>query len=220
VGSAIPARRLIACHECDLLQREVVLSPGGAARCACCGATLYRRPKHEIDHTLAWTLAAAVLFVVANLFPVVTLDISGQRTSATLWGAVRTLHDQDMSAVAALVLGTASLAPGAGIAGMLYLLAPLRLGRIAPGFALLLRVVDHASPWGMIEVFMLGIVVSLVKLAHLASVIPGIGLWGFAALMLVSIAAAASYDAHDLWTRYDALRVRADAGHAPAGARA
>jgi paraquat-inducible protein A len=197
-----------------------VLSPGGAARCACCGATLYRRPKHEIDHTLAWTLAAAVLFVVANLFPVVTLDISGQRTSATLWGAVRTLHDQDMSAVAALVLGTAILAPGAGIAGMLYLLAPLRLGRIAPGFALLLRVVDHASPWGMIEVFMLGIVVSLVKLAHLASVIPGIGLWGFAALMLVSIAAAASYDAHDLWTRYDALRVRADAGHAPAGARA
>ena len=90
---------------------------------------------------------------------------------------------------------------------MLYLLAPLRLGRIAPGFALLLRVVDHASPWGMIEVFMLGIVVSLVKLAHLASVIPGIGLWGFAALMLVSIAAAASYDAHDLWTRYDAIPI-------------
>lgn len=216
----MPAGRSIACHECDLLQREVALAPGGAARCARCGATLYRRPKHEIDHTLAWTLAAAVLFVVANSFPVVTLDISGQRTSATLWGAVRTLHDQDMSAVAALVLGTAIVAPGAAIAGMLYVLAPLRLGRIAPGFALLLRIVDHASPWGMIEVFMLGIIVSLVKLAHLASVIPGVGLWGFAALMLVSIAAAASYDPHDLWTRYDALRGRSDAGHAPAGARA
>ena len=216
----MPAGRLIACHECDLLQREVALSPGGAARCARCGVTLYRRPKHEIDHTLAWSLAAAVLFVVANSFPVVTLDISGQRTSATLWGAVRTLHDQEMSAVAALVLGTAIVAPGAAIAGMLYLLAPLRLGRIAPGFALLLRVVDHASPWGMIEVFMLGIIVSLVKLAHLASVIPGIGLWGFGALMLISIAAAASYDPHDLWARYDALRSRPGARCARAGARA
>ena len=216
----MPAGRPIACHECDLLQREVALAPGGVARCARCGATLYRRPKHEIDHTLAWTLAAAVLLVVANSFPVVTLDISGQRTSATLWGAVRTLHDQDMSAVAALVLGTAIVAPATAIAGMLYILAPLRLGRIAPGFALLLRAVDHASPWGMIEVFMLGIIVSLVKLAHLASVIPGIGLWGFAALMLVSIAAAASYDPHDLWVRYDALRGRPDAGPAPAGARA
>jgi paraquat-inducible protein A len=72
----------------------------------------------------------------------------------------------------------------------------------------------------MIEVFMLGIIVSLVKLAHLASVIPGIGLWGFAALMLGSIAAAASYDPHDLWTRYDALRGRPDAGTYPARARA
>lgn len=216
----MPAGALIACHECDLLQREVALAPGGAARCARCGATLYRRPKHELDHTLAWTLAAAVLFVVANSFPVVTLDISGQRTTATLWDAVRTLHDQDMSAVAALVFGTAILAPGVGILGTLYLLAPLRLGRIVPGFAPLLRAVDHASPWGMIEVFMLGIIVSLVKLAHLASVIPGIGLWGFAALMLVSIAAAASYEPHDLWSRHDALRGRPDAGPVPAGARA
>jgi paraquat-inducible protein A len=215
----VPAGRPIACHECDLLQREVALAPGSAARCARCGATLYRRPKHGIDHTLAWTLAAAVLFIVANSFPVVTLDISGQRTSATLWGAVRTLHDQGMTAVAALVFGTAILAPGAGIGGMLYLLAPLGRGRIAPGFAALLRVVDHASPWGMIEVLMLGIIVSLVKLAHLASVIPGIGLWSFAALMLVSIAAAASYDPHDLWARYDALRAAPGVGHA-VGARA
>jgi paraquat-inducible protein A len=214
----VSARRPIACHECDLLQREVALLPGGVARCARCGATLYRRPKHEIDHTIAWSLAAAVLFVVANSFPVVTLDISGQQTSATLWGAVRTLHDQDMSAVAALVLGTAIVAPGAGIAGMLYVLAPLRLGRIAPGFTSLLRMIDHASPWGMIEVLMLGIIVSLVKLAHLAAVIPGIGLWSFAALMLVSIAAAASYDPHDLWARYDALRGAPGAGRAPAGA--
>ncbi len=210
---------LVACHECDLLQREVALAPGAAARCARCGATLYARPKHDLDYPLAWALAAAVLLVVANANPIVTLDISGIRTAATLWGAVRTLHDQEMSGVAALVLGTAMVAPAVAIAGMLYVLAPLRLGRVVPGFARIVRTIDHASPWGMVEVFVLGIIVSLVKLAHLATVIPGTGLWAFAALMLVSIAAAASYDPHDLWARYERARGAGDAAPATAGAR-
>jgi paraquat-inducible protein A len=56
----VPAGALIACHECDLLQREVALVPGGVARCARCGATLYSRPTHDLDYPLAWALAAAI----------------------------------------------------------------------------------------------------------------------------------------------------------------
>lgn len=196
---------LVACHDCDLLQREVELTPGGVARCRRCGAELYRRSKHDVDYTLAWLIAAAACYLVANSFPLVALDVAGQQTSATLYGAARTLHEQGWTPVAVLVLGTTILAPGLGLAAMLYLLLTLRFGRLAPGFIPLARLVQTASPWGMLEVFMLGIIVALVKLAHVASVTPGIGIWAYAGLMFAFIAAASSYDSHRIWTRIDRL---------------
>jgi paraquat-inducible protein A len=200
---------LVACHECDLLQREVALAPGSAARCRRCRAELYRRPKRDVDYTLAWLVAAAACYAIANAFPLVTLDVQGQETTATLFGAARSLHEQGWTPVAALVLGTTIIAPGLGLAAMLWLVAPLRYGRLAPGFVPLARLVQTVSPWGMLEVFMLGIIVALVKLAHLASVTPGIGLWAYAALMVAFIAAASSYDSHRIWRRVGELEARA-----------
>ena len=72
--SAMSAASLTACHECDLLQRETPLAPGGTARCPRCGAVLYRNQPDGLDRTLAYTLGAAALFVVANSFPIVGLD--------------------------------------------------------------------------------------------------------------------------------------------------
>jgi paraquat-inducible protein A len=190
--------KLVACPECDL-------PPGAAARCRRCGAPLYRRSRHDADHTLAWLVAAAVCFAVANAFPLVSLEVAGQQTSATLFDAARTLHRQGWTPVAALVIGTTIVAPGLGLAAMLYLLLPLRFGRLAPGFVPLARFVQAASPWGMLEVFMLGIVVALVKLANVASVSPGIGLWAYSALMFAFIAAAASYDGRRIWLHFDRL---------------
>lgn len=83
-------RPLLACHECDLLQRETPLAPGGSAHCARCGSVLYRNQPDGLDRTLAYTLGAAVLFAVANAFPIVGLEASGLRTSTTLFGTVRT----------------------------------------------------------------------------------------------------------------------------------
>jgi paraquat-inducible protein A len=197
---------LLACRECDLLQKEVRLAPGGSAQCARCAATLYRNPTDGFDRTLAVTLAAAVVFIVANAFPMVGLEVSGSRTSTTLLGTVATLHDQDMTAVAALVFVTTFLAPAIDISAMLYLLLPLKLGRVPRGLPAVFRVVDAVRPWGMVEVFMLGTLVSLAKLSHLASVKPGIALWSFAVLMLLLAAGAVSFDARALWSRVEATR--------------
>jgi len=115
---------LIACHECDLLNRETVIPPGGKACCRRCGALLYRRTRNSLDRTLAFTLGAAVLMVVANLFPIVELDAQGHRTSTTLFGSVRTLYDDEMRSVATLVFATTILMPAletgaVTVAGML-----------------------------------------------------------------------------------------------------
>jgi paraquat-inducible protein A len=196
---------LLACHECDLLQRETPIPSGGKACCRRCGALLYRRTRDSLDRTLAFTLGAAVLMIVANLFPIVALDAQGNHTSTTLFGSVRTLYDDEMRSVAALVFATTILLPALDIAAMLYMLMPLKLGWVPKGLPAMFRLVQMVRPWGMVEVFMLGTLVSLAKLGHLAHVLPGIALWSFGALMFLVAAAAASFDADELWSRVEAI---------------
>ena len=197
---------LIACHECDLLQRETPLPRGGVARCGRCGAELYRNHPEGLEHTLALTAGAVVLFVVANAFPILGLALEGQVIQTTLFNTVRTLWDQQMKPVAVLVFLTTIAMPALELFAIAYLLLPLRLGRVPPCFAQVFRMLQSVRPWGMVEVFMLGVLVSLVKLAHLAGVVAGIALWSFAALMLVMAAIASVFDARALWARVDALR--------------
>lgn len=196
---------LIACHECDLLQREIALPEGGTACCRRCGATLYRSIPDGFDRTLAYMLTAAVVFVVANAFPIVALEAQGTRISTTLFGSVRTLHNQDMTSVAVLVFVTTFLMPALQIGAMLYMLLPLKLGWVPRELPAMFRLVQTVKPWGMVEVFMLGTLVSLAKLAHIAHVVPGVAIWSFAALMFLLAAAASSFDVHDLWAHVDAI---------------
>jgi len=200
------ALSLHACHACDLLQREVPLALGGTARCPRCGAVLYRRKANGLDRTLAYSMGAAVLFVIANCFPIVGLEAAGHHSSTTLFGTVRQLYDGNMTSVAALVFTTTILMPALEIAALLYLLLPLKLGRVPSGLPAVFRLVQAVRPWGMVEVFMLGTLVALTKLAHLASVVPGIALFSFGALMFLIAAAAASFDTHALWERVDEVR--------------
>ena len=79
------AAALIACEECDLLQHEVPLPQGGVARCRRCGAELYRSHPDALERTLALTIAAVVLFAMANVFPIVGLKLQGQVIQTTLF---------------------------------------------------------------------------------------------------------------------------------------
>jgi paraquat-inducible protein A len=119
---------------------------------------------------------------------------------------VRALHDNGMTSVAALVLVTTILMPALNIGALLYMLLPLKLGRVPHGLPAVFRLVDAVRPWGMVEVFMLGTLIALTKLAALASVVPGIALWSFGALMFLVAAAAASFDSQALWARVEAAR--------------
>jgi len=197
---------LTACHECDLLQREAALPQGGIVHCARCGAELFRSHPHSLERSLALTVSAVVLFVIANSFPIVGLQLDGQVIQTTLFNTVRTLWHEEMKLVAALVFVTTIAMPALQLFAVAYLLLPLRFGRVPARFALVFRILQTVRPWGMVEVFMLGVLVSLVKLAHLAGVVAGIALWSFAALMLVMAGLGAVFDARGLWARAAALR--------------
>lgn len=197
--------QFIICHDCDLLQREIPLKPGCAASCSRCGALLYRNASDSINRTLAYTLTAAVLFVIANVFPLFAIKVQEDRRMINLLGAVQSLWDQQMQSVSLVVFLTTILIPAIELITMIYLLLPLQLRTIPPGYAALLRMMRIAGPWSMIEVFMLGVLVSLVKLTSSFKVIPGIALWSFALLTLLLAAAAASFSPRDVWERLDAI---------------
>ena len=196
---------LLACPECDLLQSDSAIPRPRKALCARCGAILYQRHDHGLERTLALTVAALVLFTIANAFPIVSLELQGERTDATLVGAVSTLWSQNMQLVGLLVAFTAIAMPLLEIAALAWLLFPLRYGRKAPFFGDAYATLQFAQRLSLVDVFVLGALVSYVKLDHLAEVQAGAGLWAFAGLMLVIATIDSNFDPRDLWEQASAL---------------
>jgi paraquat-inducible protein A len=197
-SAAVP---MIACHECGTVQHMRALPEGGAARCARCGATLYRQRRNSIEHTLLLTLAALILFVIANTFPFLTFELEGNADTSTLLSGVRGLYEQGMWPLAGLVLLTATLVPLAWLLSTAYVLLPLWLGRVPWGVAEVFRITELLRPWAMMEVYLLGVIVAYVKLSDLARLELGIALFAFVGLIVVMIAAEAALEPHEIWRR-------------------
>ena len=197
--------RLTACGDCDLLQRLGELPPGATARCGRCGGVLRKSRPNGIEHTLALAFAAAVLFAVAQSFPFLSFDMKGQVTQTTLLSGVFDLYDQGLVPIAVLVGVTSVLAPLLQIGLLLWVLLPLQLRRrpwqLAPAF----RLLRHVETWSMMEVFLIGILVAVTKLAGMASVVPGLAIWAFALLILVLAGALSSFDPESVWERLEGL---------------
>ena len=190
----------IACRECDLLHREVSLTGDGIARCQRCDAILFRRGHAGLDRSLAFTLGAVVLFLIANFLPLARLDMQGQEQETTLFGTILALYEQDMTAVAILVFITTIVAPAIELAAMLYLLLPLHFGWPQHDFSPTFRLLEAVRPWVLMDVFILGALVSLVKLGDIATVVPGIALWSIGGMIVLHAAIANSFDFRELWS--------------------
>src|SRR5881394_161288 len=195
---------LLACPQCDLLQSDAAVPRPRKALCARCGATLYQRSERGLESTLALTLAALGLFGIATSFPLLSLELQGERTQATLAGAAAALWTHT-PLVAALFFFAAVAMPLAQLVALCWLLAPLHFGSRAPGFGAAFRLFRFAAHWGMVDVLVLGALIAYVKLDHLANVEAGVGLWSLAALMLVTASIKTHFDPRELWSRASAL---------------
>ena len=194
---------LMACHECDLLHHIKPLPDGGVAQCIRCGAVLYRQKRDSLDRTLALTIAGLILFVVANTYPFLALKSGGLEQQTTLITGTKELYAQGMEILALLVMFTSILAPLVHLVGMLYVLLSLKFNLMPRNLPRVFRLVQSLQPWGMLEVFMLGILVSVVKLAKMAKIVPGIALYSFLVLIFVMAASSASLDPHLIWKRWE-----------------
>ncbi len=197
---------LIACHDCELIQRIPDTPERGTVRCVRCGALLYKRKSDCVDATLALTLAGIVLFVLINAFPFISFRMGGQMEETTLITGIRVFFTQGWWALGLLVLVSTIIAPAIQLIGLLYILLPLRFGRIAPGLPQVMRTLKAFGPWSMIEIFMLGILVSVVKLTRDGELTYGISLYAFMAFTFVLAAILNNFDPHQIWKKWDAAR--------------
>jgi paraquat-inducible protein A len=176
---------LLVCPHCDVLHRAVVLGRHEIAACIACGGILARHRSFSVDQLLALTVAAALLFLIANAYPLMIIEVGGMHTEATVWGAaVLMLHGWTAWPAAVLAL-TMFILPLLQIALLLWLLTFASFGRRAPGFRGALVTLHRSRPWSMTEVFLLGALVAIVKLSSWVHVTPGIGIWALASLMIL-----------------------------------
>lgn len=189
----------LACHECDTLQRLPPIPRGGVARCLRCGARLCAHPRGGLDTPLALVLGALVLYLIANNYPLLELTLQGQVQAVSLSGAALALRQADMAALGLLVWITSVLIPGLVIGSTLYVLVAIRFSWRLPLRRSLLTLLSRMQPWGMLDVFMLGILVSLVKLANMAEIVLGPGLYAFVPLILFIAGATATLEPRFLW---------------------
>jgi len=197
---------LIACHDCELIQKIPDIPERGTVRCVRCGALLYKRKADCIDTTLALTLAGIVLFVLISTFPFISFRMSGQMEETTLITGIQVFFTQGWWTLGLLVLVSTILAPAIQLLGLLYILLPLRFGLIVPGLPRVMRTLIAFGPWSMIEIFMLGILVTVVKLSQDGELTYGISLYAFMAFTFILAAILNSFDPHQIWKKWDVSR--------------
>lgn len=197
--AVIESSGMIACQQCDLLQQEINLPAHSSAYCIRCRALLYRGPQVSLERMLALTLGSIILLIVSNLFPIAVLTAQGASNSTTLFGMVLAFFQQGKPLVAVLVLATTILVPALQLSALLYMLLPLYAGRIPVGLPLAFRLFHRAHPWNMIDVLLLGLLITLIKLADLAKVVPGVSLWAFVGLIAFFSVIYASFSTRDFW---------------------
>jgi paraquat-inducible protein A len=193
----------VACPDCDLLQRLPGLPPGGKARCSRCGYTLATRRTDPLDRPLALTLAAAIVFIVANTAPLMGLSAVGRHASTTIAEGAYEMWQQGEPVAAMIVAFCAVIAPASYILFMLTVLLAVRRPPAPQWIGELLRWADSIQPWSMSEVMILGILVALIKIAELATVDPGIGMYAVGALVLLLAAIMMSFDPREIWQRVE-----------------
>jgi paraquat-inducible protein A len=191
----------VACRECELQQRVPPLPPGGKAVCARCKMTIARNPVDPIDRPLALAITAAVVFLIANLSPLMGMSVAGLDSSTTILGAARETWLRGSELAAVSVAFCAVVAPGLFIAFMLLMLLAARRPPAPRWVGRLLRMSESVQPWSMNEVMLLGVLVALIKVSQFATVVPGVGLFALGVLVVLLAALGSSFDSHVIWQR-------------------
>jgi paraquat-inducible protein A len=205
--TALTAARagLVSCETCALVSRPVFAAEPG--HCRRCGGKLEWRREHSIQYTWALLVAAAICYIPANVLPVLNTTALGSTESDTIIGGVALLYNTGSWPLALIVLIASVMVPLGKLIALSYLLISVQRGSIQSNRerTRLFRLVEFIGRWSMLDVFVDTFTVALVQLQPLMSVEPGPGVLFFAAVVVLTMIAAASFDPRLIWD-FDATR--------------
>jgi paraquat-inducible protein A len=198
---------LIACKICNQIHAVDQLAWGTKAKCVQCGSTIASGKVGSLQLTAALSLAAIILYVPANVLPILRLEMYGATSENTVWdGTVKLYQDGDYI-IAVIVFLASILIPLLKLIGLFLLVATgkFNVSRWRRARTWIYRLIEVIGRWAMLDVFVLAVLVSLVKLQGLATIIPGIGLVAFAFVVVLTILASASFDPEMIWETKDSI---------------
>jgi len=192
---------IVACRICDLTQSMEDLQPGMTAQCARCGATLIRQKRNSLGRTAAFSLAALILYVPANIYPILRMEYYGAYSESTVWDGCVKLFESGQWLVAVIVFAASILIPLFKLLGLFFLVTTTKLKstRWQLERTWIHRIIEVIGPWAMLDVFLLAVLVGVVKLRQIATVLPGPGILAFTAVVVLTILASASFDPRLVW---------------------
>jgi paraquat-inducible protein A len=195
----------IACHGCDLLVDVSELADGATADCPRCGGFLTRFRSDAYQRVTASAIAGIICLLLANSFPFLSFAASGLESVMTLRSTPMSLWENGMPEVAVLVAGFIIFIPAVVLVLLILIAMPLsrRVHRwwLRPATHLFFEM----QGWAMVEVFIIGVIVSLVKIAAMATVVLGISFWAYAAFSILFTFAVASLDRYQCWQLIEEL---------------
>jgi paraquat-inducible protein A len=192
---------VIACLDCDLLQRIPEVPNGASVRCPRCNKELWRHKPDSLNRTFALTLAALVLYIIANSVPMLGLTAVGREAFTTVIGGAHQLWLDGQQIVSVLVLFAAVISPALQIIFLLLIVLGCHLERPPAWVGLFLRHLHFTRTWSMIEVMLLGVLVALTKIADYATVVLGTALFALFGLVILLAAIQTIFDPREVWRR-------------------
>lgn len=191
--------KVVACETCGLVQEVDHVSRGMVVKCARCNFQIFHRRPDSRSRTLAFSLAAAILYFPSNLYPIVNAEYQGQFVQTTIFQGIKSLWQGGQYFIASLVFCTSMFTPALKIMGLIFITLTLDWERFQKTRAWIYKLIRIIDPWNMLEVFLLAICVSMVEMGEVATVHPGRGVFSFAAVVVLTLFATFTFDPRLLW---------------------
>jgi len=195
--------QLIACRQCDALYDKPLLKQGQSAKCTRCGSALAERKVDSIERSFNWSLAGVLLMLPAILLPIMGVTLAGQFHQASLFDCILVLIDRGFFMIASLVFLFAIAVPIVRLVGAFYLAYHFKFKRLKPSLLTFFRAYHHLDNWAMLNVFMLGIVVSMYKLLDDTELTVNLGLLAFILWLISSTMASSTLDQDYIWDKLE-----------------
>ncbi|MBK5537144.1 paraquat-inducible protein A [Pseudomonas sp. TH05] len=190
---------ILICTECHELNKQ---EPDADEQvCTRCGALVHPRRPNSIMRTWALLITAAILYIPANLLPIMTVSTLGQGEGDTIMSGVITLVQHGMFPIAAVVFIASILVPTFKLVGIALLLFSVQ--RHQPLSArqriIMYRFIEFIGRWSMLDIFVIAILVAVVNFGRLASIEANLGAVAFASVVILTMLAAVTFDPRLIW---------------------